>query len=340
MPGGHIKKCPLLPPLDGRDARVSLDGAANRPPVGIEVGAIAAHQDGEDRDAALAALPDFICLETMMKATPAEEGGERFIYVQASDESIDAQGERVLCKALRDSADTFMRYGSLDIDHIVLRGPRSGIPNYMAYEIGVPVDVRFEADRTFVKAQLYRGDHAGVENAEMVWKSLTRQSPPARWYASVGGATGSKAIQVDPVTKASVPVIKSVRWTNLALSRTPVNQSVPTATAMPMGVFAKSFDGFVVEKSEGLTAGYGTDMATLEGGGALRGQSLDHKIHSYFDFAERLAGDVRKGLVTPSETEMATHAAKVFGLGHAQATAWTSRFLADLSDALQGNPHV
>jgi hypothetical protein len=306
------------------------------------VGAFATDRQDDAQDSRLmAALPDYLCIGVTMKARPAEEDGDRFLYIQASDESVDAQGERVLCKALRDSAEVFLKYGSLDLDHIVLRGPRSGVPNYMDFEIGVPVDVRFDGDRTFVKAQLYKGDHPGVAKAGMVWDSLTKQNPAARWYASVGGATGSKAVQVDPVTKAHVPVIKSVRWTNLALSRTPVNQSVPVASAMPIGVFAKSFDGFVMEKSEGLSAGYGTDMATLSGGAALRGQSMDRRIQSYWHFSEVLAGDLRKGLVAPSEAEMTTHASQALGLGHAQAAAWTSRFMADLADALsQGTPHA
>jgi hypothetical protein len=305
--------------------------------VGDHAGQFRGQDDGDER--MLAALPDFLCLDALMKATPAEEGGERIIYIQASDETTDAQGEKVLCKALQDSADTFLRYGSLDIDHIVLMGPKSGLPNFMEYEIGRPIDVGFSEGRTFVKAQLYRGDGALARNANMVWESMTRLTPPARWYPSVGGASGPKRIEIDPLTKARTPVIDTVRWTNLALSRTPVNQSVPVASHIPVGVFAKSLGGFVIHKSEGavpaLVAGYGTDVATLSGGGALRGQSLAGRISNYWQFSERLAGDLRKGACGTSEAAIAHHATRAYGIGHLQACAWGSRFLADLTEATQ-----
>jgi hypothetical protein len=295
----------------------------------------------EERDERmLAAVPDLVCLDfagLVMKATAREEGGDRFIYIVASDETTDAQGERILCKALEASADVFLRYGSLDIDHIVLMGARSGVPDYMEYEIGRPVDVRFEGTRTFVKAQLYKGESRLARNANMVWDSITALHPPARWYPSVGGSSGPKTIEVDPVTKARVPVIKSVRWTNLALSRTPVNQSVPVASAVPVGAFAKAFGGWAFGKS--LEAGYGTDVAALTGGAALRGQSLDHKVQSYWDFSERIAGDLRKGACGQSEAAMSDHAARTYGLGHAQAVAWCSRFLADLHEAISQESH-
>ena len=288
----------------------------------------------DDQDARLlAGVPDTVCVELTMKATPREDAGRRFIYIQASDETVDAQGERVMAKALQDSADYFTRYGSLDIDHIVLLGPRSGLKDYMNYEIGRPVEVGFEADRTFVKAELYQGDTPLAEKAEMVWASMTKLKPAARWYPSVGGASSSKSIEVDPVTKARVPVIKSVRWSNLALSRTPVNQSVPTASAAPFGVFAKSLGGFVFEKS--LTAGYGTDLNTLTGGGALRTQSLDSAVQSYWSFSETIAHDLHKGICGPDATAIADHAHRTLGIRLDKATAWASRFLADLQDAIQ-----
>lgn len=294
------------------------------------------HDDQDQKDERLlASVPDYVCLSGMtMKATPKEEGGHRFIYIQASDESTDAQGEKVLCKALQDSQETFLRYGSLDIDHIVLMGARSGIQNYMDFEIGRPVEVRFDGDKTFVKAQLYSGDTPLAAKANMVWDSVTKLSPPARWYPSVGGGATRKAIKVDPMTKARVPVIEAVRWTNLALSRTPVNQSVPVASAAPIGVFAKSMGGFVMK---GLEAGYGTDVATLEGGAAMRTQSLDPKLQSYWGFCEAVAGDLRKGNCGPTAEAIADHAARNYGVRKDKATAWASRFLADLHEAIEGN---
>lgn len=292
-----------------------------------------AGRDTEEGDARLLAdVPETLCFGLMAKATGGEEAGRRFVYVEASDETVDAQGERVLCKALQESAQVFERYGNVDLDHITMLRERSGIAEWQGYEIGRPVAVRFDAGKTYVKAELYSGDTPLAKNANMVWDSLTRLRPPARWYASVGGTAGPKAVEVDPVTKARVPVIKSVRWVNLALSRTPVNQSVSVAKHVPFGVFAKSLNGFVVSKA--LEAGYGTDMAQLTGGAALREQSLDASIQSYWNFSERVAGALRKGECAATEAGIAAYAAEHFGIRHDKAVAWSGKFLADLNDAI------
>jgi len=139
--------------------------------------------------AMLAEIPEYITLgSAFLKAVPAEEAGERFLYMEASNEDPDHQHEVVLQKALEDSASYFLRHGNIDLSHYTLLGPKAGIANHYEYEIGKPVDVRVQGDRTFVKAQLYKGDSAMARNANMVWDSLTKQSPPARWYPSVGGA--------------------------------------------------------------------------------------------------------------------------------------------------------
>jgi hypothetical protein len=290
--------------------------------------------------AVLAAVPDYLRLDAVLKATPHTEGDDRFLYVCASDETLDAQNERILCKALEAAATSFLRYGNCDIDHITLR---RNVPDYVLWEIGQPVDVGFRDGQTFVKSQLYRGEAATAKNAEMVWASVTAQSPPARWYPSVGGPTAQKSVSYDPVTRRKVGVIGAVNWTNLAFSRTPVNQNVPVAETVPVGVFAKSLGGFVVAKSEagaegagGLTAGYGTDMNGLTGGGALRTQSLDRRLQNYWQFSETLAGDLRRGAVRPASADaIQAYAMKSYGLDEVRAAAWTSSFLAHAAEALE-----
>lgn len=284
-----------------------------------------------DDQALLDSVPEFLTFEgLMMKATPAQEGDARIIYIQASNETRDAQGERVLRKALQDSAHVFKAYGNLDLDHYSMIGARQGIPNFHEYEIGRPVDVHFEGDRTFVKAALYQGDTPLARNANMVWDSMTKLSPPARWYPSVGGAVLSKAVETDPATGDRVPVVSAVRWTNLALSRTPVNQSVPVAQTVPFAALAKAWNGHGLVLSKTLTAGYGTDSATLTGGAALRTQSIGRKPSSYFDFRDRLAGDVRAKRAGQTAAAMTQHGTDHYGLDAAQAAEWTERFLADL----------
>lgn len=276
---------------------------------------------------------DFVSIPYFLKAMPAEDGGARLLYIEASNEARDYQGEIVLAKALAESADYYRQFGNLDLDHITQIGPKVGIKDYALFEIGRPVDVRMKGDRTFVKAQLYRGEGQAAERANQVWDSLTKINPPARWYPSVGGQIIEKGAELDPKTRTVATVIKKVRWTNLALSKTPVNLAVPEVGTVPMAVFSKSLG--LVLKSEGLSIGTPTtDSAAMTGGQALTGQSLDRKVQSYWDFRDRMARDLRRKQVHPVLTAMVEHAAEQFGLTKADAAGWTERFLADLDAGL------
>jgi hypothetical protein len=282
---------------------------------------------------------DHVSFDLMLKATPSVEGGERIIYFEASNEGIDQQGERVLAKALAESASIFKAHGNIDLDHLSLL--RKGTQEGIEAEIGFPVDAVINDKRTFVKARLYSGESALAKNANMVWESLTALSPPARWFPSVGGSVLARSKQVDPLTKAEVTVVDRVRWTNVALSRTPVNQHVGTVSTAPVGTFCKSLNSFVLNK--GLEAGYGTDSAALVGGGALRSQSLDHKPANYFDFCEHTARAVsrlknkdvlrgRDGNFADIKVlkSLADFGATSMGIAPAEALLMAARFLSDL----------
>lgn len=283
----------------------------------------------------LSQVPDQLCISTMLKATPALEGSERFIYLEASNEGVDQQGEMVLAKALEESAEHYLKFGNIDLDHYTVLGARAGIANPQAYEIGRPVDVAIRNGKTFVKAQLYTGDGPLAQNANMVWESMTQLNPPKRWYPSVGGAVLAKSLEIDPQTKNKVAVVSKVRWTNIALSQTPVNQHLPAAGLAPMATFAKSFNGFVMAKA--LEASYGTDVASLTGGGALGVQSLDPTVASYFDFKNELAGSLlpesREDIIRTVDG-MVAYAIKRYNLPRYTAEEWVDRFLRDLKSEL------
>lgn len=288
-----------------------------------------------DDESLLASVPEFISVGGLLKASPMEDGGGRFVFFEASNEDVDHQNEVVLQKALENSADYYLRHGNIDLSHFSILGPKSGIPNYMEYEIGKPVAVRIDGKRTFVKAELYKGDSAMARNANMVWDSLTKQSPPMRWYPSVGGSVLAKSVKIDPVTKNKVAVIEKVRWNNTALDRCPVNRTVPEVSMAPVGVFAKSLGGFVMSKA--LEAGYGTDVASLTGGAALGMQSLDAGGPSnYFDFRNRIADALRSRAAgnNPGIKELVEYSANKFGLSHADAAEWVERFMRDLKTGL------
>ncbi|ECX5877009.1 hypothetical protein H0K60_004468 [Salmonella enterica] len=183
--------------------------------------------------------------DVTMTATPKAERGKRFIYFEASNEAVDQQGERILASALKESKDYFLRFGNIDIDHVAMLGPRSGIPDYQCYEIGQPVDVAFRGEKTFVKARLYEGKTRLADKANEVWESMTALNPPVKWYPSVGGAVLAKSEQV--YHGQNVTIIEKVRWANVGLSTRPVNDSLGVASATGIATFAKSLNAFILE---------------------------------------------------------------------------------------------
>ncbi len=289
----------------------------------------------KDDAALLQCVPDYLCITHMLKATPRMEGGQRFIYLEASNEAVDQQDEIVLAKALADSADYFLRYGNLDIDHYTQIGPRMGIPNSASYEIGRPVDVQFSDGKTLVKGLITSGTGAAALHANTFWESLTAISPPQRWYPSVGGTVMGKEVRIDPETKEKRTVITKTRWNNIGFSKTPVNQAVPTVSTVPFGALAKSFvagGGIDVALYKALTAGYETDSALRTGGAALGRQSLDSHLHRYFEFRDQLARDIRaKKVNLKSSRDITNYAMTAYNLNADVASEWVERFLNNLT---------
>lgn len=299
--------------------------------------------------ALLERTPDFLSVGEFMKATPGTEGARRYLFLEASNEGRDQQAEVVMAKALADSASFYQRYGNLDLDHFTQIGAKLGIPDYPTYEIGRPVEVKQSGAATFVKCELFRpvaGEALSpmVEKANMVWDSLTKIRPAQRWYPSVGGAVLHKSIGVNASGERTV-LIDKVRWTNIGLSKTPVNQHVPEGSVIPMEIFAKSWSAAGLDLTKALTTGYGTDHATLTDGAALREQSLDGApgspatsrdgIKSYFEFREWLSGQLHGGEIEPpSPMTMVAHAMREFGLPQDEAAEYVERFVRDLKTGL------
>lgn len=293
-------------------------------------------------DQLLAGIPEFLSIGQMLKATPQMDGGQRIVYFEASNEGVDQQNEVIAAKALAESAEYFKRYGNIDLEHYTLLGKpnisqgRPGIPGCELYEIGRPSEVRQNGKTTFVKAEIYSGAGPAAENANMFWSSITEVNPPQRWYPSVGGSVLAKSVETDPVTRMRKAIVSKVRWNNIGVSKTPVNQHVGTCATIPLGAFAKSWGATGLDFAKALEAGYGTDSATMTGGAAMRQQSLDGVVHSYFDFREKLAGAMRSGTAgkNPGARELVEFAAKKFSLSPSQAAEWVERFLRTVKNGL------
>ena len=300
-----------------------------------------------------------IRLPWLAKASPHEQDGRRYLYLEASNEDVDRDGEVVLQKALADSRDYFLRHGNIDLCHHSLG--RSGIADYLTYEIGKPVEVRFDGPQTFVKAELYQGESPMAKHADLVWDSLTRQTPPSRWYPSIGGSVLRKSVKIDHGEK--VNVIEQVNWNNIALDRQPINTTVPTASMAPIGLFAKSLNAFVFPEQpentdmaqvvrllrKALEASHATDMASLSGGGALGVQSLDVKDATqgqaipfnlnelaatavlYLDRRDRIATLILTGQIGGSPDAIKQAAISLFGLSDEEAGNFCNHFLTDIA---------
>ena len=284
----------------------------------------------------LANCPEYLSISSMLKATPKLEGGQRFIYLEASNEALDQQNEVVMQKALRDSSEWFLKFGNLDIDHFTLIGAKAGIPDYTMYEIGRPVDVSFTGSRTLVKGEIYSGYGPAAERANQFWSSLTEIQPPARWYPSVGGSVMEKSVEVNAKTHNRTAYVKKVRWTNIGFSKTPVNQTVPTVATMPIGTMAKSWGAAGLDFMKALEAGYSTDSANMTGGQALSAQSLDGAPMNYFTFRDTLAAQMKSGQVArnPGARALVEHCKKVFGMSLSDASEYVERFYRDLKNGL------
>lgn len=289
-------------------------------------------------DNLLSGIPDYLSIEMMLKATPAQEGDARFIYFEAAREALDQQNEVVLAKALEESADHYIRYGNVDIDHKSMPtvAKMYGIERPDLWEIGSPVDVRCDGKSTFVKAQLFTGDTPLAENANLVWDGMTKLNPPRKFYPSVGGKVLAKSIQLDPKTGDKTGVVSKVRWTNVAISQHPVNQHVGGVMTIPFGMLAKSWGAQGLDMTKALEASYATDAAAKTGGAAFGAQSLDTgTVHSYFDFRDKLARAVKTGAVrSKSPDGLVEFSAGKFGLSRDEAAEWVDRFLNDLKSGL------
>lgn len=285
--------------------------------------------------------PDYLSIESMLKAIPAQEGGRRYIYLEASREAKDQHNEIVLTKALEQSADHYLKFGNIDIDHKSMPpvAKMFNIENPQLWEIGSPVDVRLDGKATFVKAELFTGDTPLAENANMVWDSMTKLSPAKKWYPSVGGKVLAKSASIDPATGAKIGVISSVMWTNIALSPQPVNQHIGGVATIPFGILAKSWGAGGFDLAKALEASHATDAVGKVGGAALGMQSIDRggkkTPKSYYDFRDGLAAAIKSKVVSEMSAEgLISYSAGNFGLSYEEASDWVRRFLRDLKSGL------
>jgi len=177
-----------------------------------------------------------------------DEDNPYIAYIEASNEIPDSQKDVVFMKALADERESFLKKGIISWDHLHKIDEKS--PEYI---IGEPLEVKFKADRTFVKVLLYKG----VKYADSVVKLLRAKT--TRLGASIGGFIKSR----EKLNKTLSGITK-VLWDEVAITYKPINDTtLGNVTLMPIGAFAKA-----------LMVGDGVDPSGFTGGRVLVGESL------------------------------------------------------------------
>ena len=180
-----------------------------------------------------------------------DDAGNCLFEVEASNENLDFQNQKVLQRALMDSRDNFLRYGVISNDHLHhgqgLNGEKITCPENI---IGEPVDVRTDGGKTIVTAKLYRSNPIARTFIRLLKDGSTRIR------ASIGGIFPKVRRLMD-----GTEAVTSLVWNDLALTATPVNNTVGCAHLV------KSYSAGEFVKA--LCAGAVTDAAAKEGGAAL-----------------------------------------------------------------------
>lgn len=196
----------------------------------------------------------FLQIPVIVKAR--EEDGRRLVEVEASNEVKDSEKDIIKQAALLNSADSFVKSGHLDIDHLSEIGDRLGIQRPSDYIVGVPTKVKdLGGGRTGVVGELHQ---KGRAKADELWDSL-KAMPPVRWQASIYGFPIPGQIVDCRVAKGGdFPedtryIVNGIDWRSLAFTRNPVNTAIKGAaqivTAKSMLAIMKARMPFDMEKS-------------------------------------------------------------------------------------------
>jgi hypothetical protein len=200
----------------------------------------------------------FLQMELQKGNFQTDEDGNFLFDVEASNENLDLEGQRVLQRALLTSKEYFLSNGVISKDHLHKKTENGKWVNDEEFVIGEPVSVYTDGKSTRVKGKLYQRNPHAKKFIELL------ESGSSRVKASVGGILP----KVVKNLKDNTEKVVSFLWNDLALTIAPVNYTVQGAT----GILAKSLSSYDFVKA--LTAGYGTDSSQYTGGRALQKEDV------------------------------------------------------------------
>ena len=213
-----------------------------------------------------------------------EEDGRWIVYLEASNELKDQDGETVDMDALRKAADYYLSHGVISWDH------KHKLTHDPGFIIGEPLEVKFTDDRkTLIKGFLYKFN----EIAGKVWKNI--RSGAKKLGSSIGGGILAK----------SEDQIRKVIWDETAITHKPINDgTMGNVRMVPFAAFTKALgckgicggsytcsNCKLEEFGKALMAGGGVDAGSFTGGRALTHESLQgHVTKKYTIKKEELDG--------------------------------------------------
>ena len=204
----------------------------------------------------------YLNLEIRKSEGKTDAYGNYIFEVEASNENLDLQNQIVLQNALMESKDEFLKGGVISYDHLHKRRDEEGnVISDPSMVIGEPIDVIFdeESKKTIVKGKLYSTNEKAREIINLLKAGSTRVR------ASVGGIFP----KVVKNLKTGVEKVTHVFWNDLALTTSPVNNTVGSAVFAKSMTSAEFVESLPTEIKKSLCAGYNTDSAVKTGGQAL-----------------------------------------------------------------------
>ncbi len=169
--------------------------------------------------------PITLPINLLLKAdTPFE--GERLVRMQVSSQEKDSENDVILQKALLASANYYVSYGNVDLDHMTLVGYKLQLPHVPQwYELGNPLEVvdlgNYKTEILWQCKRNPRGFDPENNVYDFFWQSLFLD-PPTKWRASIAGPIH----EVDDKVEGHRYVVEKMQWINTAVTKVPVNYNI------------------------------------------------------------------------------------------------------------------